>query len=159
MIVLPSWVNEYSTVMAFDCVTCLAIKPRGFEIAESSGQHKMSLPRWQTPHVLDLAKSCKHLFVFLGNTVPFSHAAKLHHIPMRAMHYGNWIRGVRPAPMFAEVMQLFGRRSCRANVFSGHGIGDTYLSGGLWSISFNTARASFPFLLVEEASLRIEQGA
>jgi hypothetical protein len=27
MIVLPSLANEYSTEMAFDCVTCLAIKP------------------------------------------------------------------------------------------------------------------------------------
>jgi hypothetical protein len=41
MIVLPSLVSEYSTVMAFDSVTRLAIKTADFEIAESSGQHAL----------------------------------------------------------------------------------------------------------------------
>src|ERR1022692_3944048 len=31
----------------------------------------------------------------------------------------NWIRGIRPAPMFLEVLELFGRWSCRADLFRG----------------------------------------
>ena len=41
MIVLPSWVKEYSTAMAFDLITRLAINPVDSEIAKSSGKHPL----------------------------------------------------------------------------------------------------------------------
>src|SRR6202011_2595472 len=39
--------------------------------------HRNSLNRWQTPHILDLAKSRKHARVFFCNCVPFSYTLKL----------------------------------------------------------------------------------
>src|SRR5260370_39842001 len=62
----------------------------------------------QTPYVFDLAKACKHLFILFVNGVSFRHTAKLDHVSMGAMKYEKRIRSVRPAPMLAEVTQLFG---------------------------------------------------
>src|SRR5580692_5043186 len=70
---------------------------------------------WQTPLVFDLAKPCKHSFVFFANSIPFRYAAKLDHVSMRAMQYEKRVRRIRPAPMLAEVKQLLGRWGCRTD--------------------------------------------
>src|SRR6266851_4024938 len=63
---------------------------------------------WQTPRFFDLAEPHKHPIIFLGNRIPFRYTAKLDHVSMGAMKYEKRIRSVRPAPMLAEVTQLFG---------------------------------------------------
>src|SRR5215472_8702727 len=76
-----------------------------------SGAHLL----WQIPRLFDLAKPCKHSFVFLRDGIPFRYAAKLDHVSMGAMQYEKRIRRIRPAPMLAEVMELLGCWSGRTD--------------------------------------------
>src|SRR6266852_4972871 len=74
----------------------------------------------QAPDFFDLAKSCKHLFIFLVDGCSFRYSDKLHEVSVGTVKYDKGIRAGLPAPMLAEVMQLFGSRACPTYVFIGY---------------------------------------
>src|SRR5580704_14885450 len=74
----------------------------------------------QAPSFLDLAKPPEHLFIFLVDGRSFRYPDKLHEVSVSAVEYDKGIRAGLPAPVLAEVMQLFGSRACPAYVFIGY---------------------------------------
>src|SRR5467141_5468454 len=85
------------------------------------GQRLNSYPLLrQAPDFFDFAKSCKHLFIFLVDARSFRYPHKLDEVSVGTVKYDKGIRAGLPAPMLAEVMQLFGSRACPAYVFIGY---------------------------------------
>src|SRR6266851_5648904 len=74
----------------------------------------------QAPDFFDLAKSCKHLFISLVDGCSFRYPDKLDEVSVGTVKYDKGIRAGLPAPMLAEVMQLFGSRACPAYLFIGY---------------------------------------
>src|ERR1700674_2331707 len=74
----------------------------------------------QAPDFFDFAKSCKHLFIFLVGGCSFRYPDKLDEVSVGTVKYDKGIRAGLPAPMLAEVMQLFGSRACPTYVFIGY---------------------------------------
>src|ERR1700688_2463665 len=84
------------------------------------GWHVNSCPLLrQAPDFLDLAKPPKHLFIFLVDVRSFRYPDKLHEVSVSAVKYDKGIRAGLPAPVLAEVTQLFGSRACPAYIFIG----------------------------------------
>src|SRR6202030_256493 len=74
----------------------------------------------QAPDFLDLAKSSKHLFIFLVDCRSLRYSDKLYEVCVGTVKYDKGIRAGVPAPVLAEVMQLFGSRTCPTYVFIGY---------------------------------------
>src|SRR6266404_8345245 len=85
------------------------------------GRHVNSCPLLrQAPDFFDLAKSSKHLFIFLVDGRSFRYPDKLDEVSVGTVKYDKGIRAGLSAPMLAEVMQLFGSRAGPAYVFIGY---------------------------------------
>ncbi len=74
----------------------------------------------QAPDFFDFAKSCKHLFIFFVDGCSFRYPDKLDEVSVGTVKYDKGTRAGLPAPMLAEIMQLFGSRACPAYVFIGY---------------------------------------
>src|SRR6266481_5774438 len=133
----------------FSCASWLAPRARiafGVSAWSFSREVGVSYPRsfdllvWQAPHFFDLAELRKHPLVFFSNRLSLRRADKLDEVPMGTVKYDKGIWSVRPVPMLAVVMQLFGRWRCRAHLAT------RYVRGVVHDV--RNARCSYVVILV-----------
>ena len=63
---------------------------------------------WQTPHLFDFAKSCKHLFVLFINSCSFRQVDRLDEVSMGAGHYNKGIHATELPASYVLIRYIGG---------------------------------------------------